>query len=75
MIRRILFFVTMMAALGAGADTNVTGKYIDNPDFEARFAGWHNDGFFYVTNASFSQKNKNIYMERWVASGGKIPNV
>ena len=75
MIRRILFFVSMMAALGAGADTNVTGKYIDNPNFEARFAGWHNNGFFYVTNANFSQKNKNIYMERWVASGGKIPNV
>lgn len=57
------------------ADTDVTNTYIENPDFEARFAGWNNNGFYFVTNSSFSRKHGMIYMERWVASGGKIPNV
>ena len=65
----------MMFALVFRADKDVTNSYIENPDFEARFAGWFNNGFYYVTNSSFSQKNNKIYMERWVASGGKIPNV
>ena len=65
----------MMFALVLRADKDVTNSYIENPDFEARFAGWFNNGFYYVTNSSFSQKNNKIYMERWVASGGKIPNV
>lgn len=65
----------MMFALVLRADKDVTNSYIENPDFEARFAGWFNNGFNYVTNSSFSQKNNKIYMERWVASGGKIPNV
>ena len=57
------------------ADTVVTNTYVENPSFEARFAGWINNGFYYVTNSSFSQKKGKIYMERWVASGSKIPNV
>ena len=70
-----LLFELLMAAIGTMADTNVTNTYIENPNFEARFAGWNNDGFYYVTNSSFSRKNGMIYMERWVASGSKIPNV
>ena len=70
-----LLFGLLMVAIGTMADTNVTNTYIENPNFEARFAGWNNDGFYYVTNSSFSRKNGMIYMERWVASGSKIPNV
>ena len=47
----------MMFALVLRADKDVTNSYIENPDFEARFAGWFNNGFYYVTNSSFSQKN------------------
>lgn len=75
MKRTLLLCITLWAALSLAADTNVTTTYVDNPDFEARFAGWNNDGFYFVTNSSFSRKNKYIYMERWVASGGRIPNV
>ena len=75
-IKKILLSgLFMMFALVLRADKDVTNSYIENPDFEARFAGWFNNGFYYVTNSSFSQKNNKIYMERWVASGGKIPNV
>ena len=65
----------LLTAINLMADTEVTDKYIENPDFEARFAGWDNNGFYYVTNSSFSRKHGMIYMERWVASGSKIPNV
>lgn len=75
MKRLLLSCVLLLTALNMTADTNVTNTYVENPDFEARFAGWNNNGFYYVTNSSFSKKHKYIYMERWVASGGKIPNV
>ena len=75
MKRLLLSCTLLLAALSMTADTNVTNTYVENPDFEARFAGWNNNGFYYVTNSSFSRKHKYIYMERWVASGSKIPNV
>lgn len=71
----ILFYIFLLTTLGLMADKNVTNTYIENPDYEARFAGWINNGFYYVTNSSFSRKHSKIYMERWVASGSKIPNV
>ena len=37
----------------ASAQSNVTNKYIDNPNFEARFAGWTNNGMTYQTNKGF----------------------
>lgn len=75
-MKRILFSsIFLLFALSMMADKDVTNTYVENPDFEARFAGWVNNGFFYVTNASFGQKHGKIYMERWVASGSRIPNV
>ena len=65
----------LLSGISLMADTDVTNTYIENPDFEARFAGWNNIGFYYVTNSSFGRKHGMIYMERWVASGNKIPNV
>lgn len=70
-----LFYIFLLIAAGMMADKNVTSTYVVNPDFEARFAGWINNGFYYVTNSSFSKKHGKIYMERWVSSGSKIPNV
>ena len=75
MKKLFISYIFLLFAIGMIADTNITNTYVDNPDFEARFAGWDNNGFYYVTNSSFSRKHKNIYMERWVASGNKIPNV
>lgn len=65
----------LLTALGMMADKSVTNTYIENPDYEARFAGWINNGFYYVTNSNFGQKHGKIYMERWTSSGSKIPNV
>ena len=75
MKRFFLSYIFLLFAMGMMADKDVTNTYVENPDFEARFAGWDNNGFYYVTNSSFSKKHKYIYMERWVASGNKIPNV
>ena len=75
MKKNLFLCVFMLMALGLKADKDVTNSYIENPDFEARFAGWFNNGFYYVTNPNFSQKHSRIYMERWVASSGKIPNI
>ena len=75
-MKKITFFCFfLLTAISILADTDVTSTYIENPDFEARFAGWDNNGFYFVTNSHFSRKHGMIYMERWVASGGKIPNV
>lgn len=71
----LLYFYLFLSTLSLMASRDVTNTYIENPGFEARFAGWINDGFYFVTNSSFSQKQGKIYMERWVASGSKIPNV
>ena len=75
MKKSLLFSFFLLTAFGLLADTDVTNTYIDNPNFEARFAGWDNNGFYYSTNSSFSRKNGMVYMERWVSSGGAIPNV
>lgn len=70
----LLLFVSILS-LAANASVLVTSKYIDNPNFEARFAGWHNSGFYYVINNSFGEKNGQVYMERWVSAGSKVPDV
>jgi len=75
MKQTLLALLLLTAINGLAAETDVTSTYIDNADFEARFAGWNNNGFYFVTNPNFSGKHGKIYMERWVASGGKIPNV
>ena len=54
------------------AQTNVTSKYIDNPNFEARFAGWENSGMTFQTNTSFKRKNGMVYMEKYVDKGNKV---
>ena len=75
-MKKVLFScIFLLSTLGVMADKSVTNTYVENPDYEARFAGWINNGFYYSTNSSFDQKHGKIYMERWVTSGGKIPNV
>ncbi len=64
-----LFLCT--ALLPIMGQTDVTSK-IDNPDFEARFAAWNNNGMLFQTNASFFRKNGFVYMEKWVNQGSKV---
>ena len=72
-MKKVLFScIFLLSTLGVMADKSVTNTYVENPDYEARFAGWINNGFYYSTNSSFDQKHGKIYMERWVTSGGKI---
>lgn len=75
-MRRLLFpCIFLLSALSIMADTDVTNTYVTNPDFETRFAGWINNGFYFQVNQSFGQKHGKVYMERWVDSGSSLPNV
>ena len=56
----------------ATAQTNVTKKYIDNPDFEARFAGWENAGMSFNTSKGFAGQHGMVFMEKWVNKGSKV---
>lgn len=74
-MRRFTLLLSVFCFLAAAtAQTDVTGKYIDNPNFEARFAGWVNNGMLFQTNTSFGPKDGMVYMEKYV-SAGKVPTV
>ena len=55
---------------------NVTSRYLENPDFEARFAAWVNPGSFTynVSQTSFEGRSKEVWMEKWVAKGSTLGN-
>ena len=56
------------------AQTNVTER-ITNPGFEKNLDGWENNGMQAQSNNSFTLKVGNVYCEKWVSSGNKVPNV
>ncbi len=78
---KTFIFAMMMVGI-ANAQTDVTDTYMQNPDFDARYAGWLNEGttkgavggFTHQTNSSFSGKSGEIYMEKYVSSGSKVSN-
>lgn len=66
-IKQLILPALMLMAGAASAQTDVTSKYIENPDFGARFAAWSNPGkFTYNVANNFSKKNGEVYMEKWV---------
>ncbi len=70
--------LALLTATAAQAQTDVTSTYIQNPDFSARYAAWLNEGstkgavggFQHQTNSDFAGKSGEVYMEKWVSSGG-----
>ncbi len=62
------------------SQTDVTSTYMENPDFEMRYAAWHNEGatkgavggFTHQVNSSFGSKANTVYMEKWVSAGSKV---
>ncbi len=54
------------------AQTDVTSKYIDNPGFEARFAGWENAGMTFNTSKNYEGQDGMVFMEKWVSKGSKV---
>ena len=67
-----LLLLSFYFLLPSGAQTDVTKKYIDNPDFEARFAGWENAGMTFNTSKGFTGQNGMVFMEKWVNKGSKV---
>lgn len=66
-IKSILLSGLILMSGAASAQTNVTDKYIENPDFGARFAAWSNPGkFTYNIANNFDGKSGELYMEKWV---------
>ncbi len=68
-------FLLLLPMTVAHAQENVTNQYVQNPDFEARFAGWTNKDFCFSINDEFSEKSGNIYMQRYATSGNNVKNV
>lgn len=67
--------IAMIFGTSVSAQTDVTNKYIENADFQARFAAWVNPGSFtYNVANTFSQKSGQVWMEKWVSSGNKLNN-
>lgn len=64
----------LLALASASAQENVTTKYVENPSFEARFAGWTNSDFCFCVNDNFTRKSGIVYMQRQATSGNKIKN-
>ncbi len=68
----------MAGALACGsscalhAQTDVTDAYVKNPGFESGFTGWDNSGMQTQTNAAFSKKDGNAYVEKWVGVGDRV---
>ena len=66
-VKSFLLSALMLMACTASAQTDVTSKYIENPDFGARFAAWSNPGkFTYNVANNFGKKSGEVYMEKWV---------
>lgn len=67
--------IALMIGTSVSAQTDVTNTYIENPDFGARFAAWVNPGSFtYNVTNTFTQKSGQVWMEKWVSSGGTLGN-
>ena len=82
-MKKTLLVVALFSSLAMQATiTDVTSTYLTNPDFAARYAGWYNQagtkgvtgGFVHQTNDAFVKKHAEVYMERNVSVGSKIPN-
>ena len=77
-MKRILFILSLIVSCQlsmvdyVSAQTEVTNKYIDNPDFEARFAGWVNENMSYNTSKSFAGQDGMVFMEKWVSGGSTL---
>lgn len=68
-----MMVLAMSSAISMRAQTDVTNKYLDNPDFAARFAAWENaGGFTYNTANTFSKSKGDVWMEKYVAKGSKL---
>lgn len=71
-IKTITLLSLLLCTIVANAE-DVTSKYIQNPDFGARFAGWINPGSFtYNVANTFAKRNGEVWMEKWVSSGSKL---
>ena len=77
-MKRILFLLSLFVGTqlstvnGLLAQTEVTNKYIDNPNFEARFAGWVNENMSYNTSKAFAGQDGMVFMEKWVSGGSTL---
>jgi hypothetical protein len=74
-LRAAIFTYRVLNASDANP-LDLTGL-ITNPNFESNFEGWTNNGMQTQTNTSFTLKDGNVYVEKWVADseGNNVPDV
>ncbi len=81
-MKAVALALVAFAAAKGWCQTDVTDTYMQNPNFEARYAGWLNEGttkgavggFVHQTNSSFYGKDGEVYLEKWVSAGSKVSN-
>lgn len=72
MKKTITLLVMLHFVFGMFAQTDVTYKIV-NPSFEKNGAeGWTCTDMVPQTNTSFTKKQGNVYMEKWVSGGNKV---
>lgn len=74
--RNAMMVLAVASTICANAQAkDVTTKYIENADFQARFAAWVNPGSFtYNVATTFEGKSGEVWMEKWVSQGGTLNN-
>ena len=71
-IQTIILCVCFLMTTHATAQTDVTSSYMTNPDFENSTNGWVVSEMVPQTNNSFTKKNGNTYMEKWVGESSRV---
>lgn len=75
MKKTILGLFALISVTSVSAQTDVTSKYIANPDFGARFAAWVNPGSFtYNVGTNFEYKSGEVFLEKFISSGNTLNN-
>lgn len=72
---QMLIMVCLFAATTITyAQTDVTATYVKNAGFENGLTDWISDGMVTQTNTSFTSKEGNTYVEKWVSKGSRVGN-
>ena len=73
-----LYYMLLAGTLAFGspyalrAQTDVTDTYLKNPNFENQFTDWDMAEMQAQTNTSFTLKDGNTYVEKWIGTGNAV---
>lgn len=68
----VFFALLVVFSVTASAQTDVTDTYLSNPSFEDGLTDWTSSGMSTQTNTSFTLKDEDTYIEKWVSKGSLV---